>query len=110
MCKPTKSIFDAINHDYLKALVIGFYREKGNPDTLFESYKFSINSSTNGIDISNKAGHATYKSKDARSLKSEVENLLLQFNEIENELRALPSDSYITMRLIYHSKTPQGRP
>jgi len=102
-----KSIFDAINHDYLKALVIGFYREKGNPATLFESYKFSINPDTKGLTISNTAGRTSYKSKDAQTLRGEVENLLIQFSDIDNELRALPSDSYITMRLIYHSKAPK---
>ena len=89
--------------------MIGFYREKGNPATLFESYKFSINPDTKGLTISNQAGRTSYKSKDAQTLRGEVENLLVQFNDIDNELRALPSDSYITMRLIYHSKAPKGK-
>ena len=63
-----KSIFEAINLDYLKAVVIGFYREKGNPDTLFESYKFSINPVNTSLNIDSTNGHGTYKSKNAKEM------------------------------------------
>ena len=35
-----KSIFEGL--DNIRAIVFGFYREKGSPSTLFESYKFTI--------------------------------------------------------------------
>ena len=47
-------------------MVIGFYREKGNPDTLFESYKFSINPVNTSLNIDSTNGHGTYKSKNAK--------------------------------------------
>ena len=56
-------MFEAINFDYLKAIVIGFYREKGNPDTLFESYKFSINSTNKSVDFTNSMGRGSFKMK-----------------------------------------------
>ena len=38
--KPIQSIFEGL--DNIRAIVFGFYREKGSPSTLFESYKFTI--------------------------------------------------------------------
>ena len=54
-------MFEAINFDYLRAIVIGFYREKGNADTLFESYKFSINSTYKSVDFT--TGRGSFKLK-----------------------------------------------
>ena len=115
-------MFEAINFDYLRTIVIGFYREKGNVDTLFESYRFSISSTYKSVDFTNSMGRGSFKLKvafweklvqtllqDEKTIKSEVENLLSQFSGIDSELRALPKDSYITIRLVYHPDTPPGK-
>ena len=55
-------MFDAIHHDYLRAIVFGFFHE-GNVDNFFESYKFSVKSTRKSLDFTNSMDSGHFETK-----------------------------------------------
>ena len=84
--------------------MIGFYKEKGSPSTLFESYKFTI--SNKGLTLTDLNGKE--KEINSKSLEIQVQDLLHEFESINDEIKPLPEECFVTMRLVYDSSTPEG--
>jgi len=126
-----KSIFEGL--DNIRAIVFGFYREKGSPSTLFESYKFTIKEKHHSnqiwlwsanqrrpffavegdflkgcnIELENSNGRISEVTQNATRLEVQIKDLLSEFECINNELKPLPEECFVTMRLVYNKDTPE---
>jgi len=98
-----KSIFEGL--DNIRAIVFGFYREKGSPSTLFESYKFTIKGCN--IELENSNGRISEVTQNATRLEVQIKDLLSEFECINSELKPLPEECFVTMRLVYNKDTPE---
>ena len=129
--KRKKSIFEGL--DNIRAIVFGFYREKGSPSTLFESYKFTIKEKHHSnqiwlwsanqrrpffavegdflkgcnIELENSNGRISEVTQNATRLEVQIKDLLSEFECINNELKPLPEECFVTMRLVYNKDTPE---
>ena len=60
------------------------------------------------IELENSNGRITEVTQNATRLEVQIKDLLSEFECINNELKPLPEECFVTMRLVYNKDTPEN--
>ena len=96
-----RGCFDAIDRKYLRKIILGFYLNASDPDTVIETYTFKFDYYSEGINIyRNEQKIASAKTTD--DTKRATIRLLRTLVLLTQTLKSLPDDVMMTMKILYY--------
>ncbi|AET41322.1 Hop1p Ecym_8026 [Eremothecium cymbalariae DBVPG len=99
-----KGVFIAVKMRYLKAICLGIFTDRKNPNDLLESYVFSIDYPTaTSVTLRINDQEESISLLDSRKM---MQQLMRRFIIITQSLDPLPRERYLTMRLLFNDTTP----
>ena len=102
-------VFDAIDKQYLRLLILGIQKKDSDPNTVLEMYTFKFAyTDTTEMEIYNKDRKISSSQSSSQTKKATV-SMLRNLIALIQTLRPLPADACFTMKLFYYDNvTPKN--